>query len=92
MSTRTLPHRLQLQRPLADRWLDAVQHALAHWLERRTERREADLAVAVERELQRLDARTLCDIGAPQGLLGQRRWHDEQEHWSRERLLRTHGW
>jgi hypothetical protein len=92
MTTRTLSHRLQPQRPLADRWLECAQRTLARWLERRAERREADLAMAVERELQRLDPRTLADIGAPQGLVGQRRWHDEQEHWSRERLLRTHGW
>jgi hypothetical protein len=92
MTTRTLSHRLQPERPLADRWLEGVQHTLARWLERRAERRQADLAVAVERGLQRLDPRTLADIGAPQGLIGQRRWQDEQDHWSRERLLRTHGW
>lgn len=92
MSTRTFPHRLHLNPSLTDRWLAVVQHAFARWLERRAERREADLAMAVERELRHLDPRTLADIGAPQGLVGQRRRHDEQEHWSRERLLRTHGW
>jgi hypothetical protein len=92
MTTRTLPRRLHLQRPLSDRWLELAQHALARWLERRVRRREADLAMAVERELQQLDPRTLADIGAPQGLVGQRRWQAEQDEWSRERLLRSHGW
>jgi hypothetical protein len=92
MTSRTLPNRLHLNRPLADRWLDAAQHALARWLDRRAQRREADLALAVERELRHLDPRTLCDIGAPQGLVGQHRWQAEQDDWRRERLLRTHGW
>ncbi len=92
MSTRTLPHRLHLNPSLTDRWLVVVQHALLRWQERRAERREADLAMAVERELRQLDPRTLADIGAPHGLVGQRRWQAEQEEGSRERLLRTHGW
>jgi hypothetical protein len=92
MTIRTLPHRLHLQPPLTDRWLEIAQRALVHWLERRAQRRESDIAWAVERELQQLDPRTLADIGAPQGLVGQRRWQAEQDESSRERLLRTHGW
>jgi hypothetical protein len=97
MNTRALPHRLHLQRPLlrrplTDRWLEVAQRLLARWLERRAQRREADLAMAVERELQQLDPRTLADIGAPQGLVGQRRWQAEQDEWLRERWLRSHGW
>jgi hypothetical protein len=92
MNTSTLPNRFSLHRPLTDRWLDLARHALGRWLERRALRREADLAMAVERELQQLDPRTLADIGAPQGLVGQRRWQAEQDEWSRERLLRSHGW
>ena len=65
---------------------------LATELERRARRREADMVLAVERELRQLDPRTLCDIGAPQGLVGQRRWQAEQDEWSRERMLRIHGW
>jgi hypothetical protein len=91
MTTRTFPHRLHLNPSLTDRWLGVVQHGLARWLVRRAERREADLAMAVERELQQLDPRTLADIGAPQGLIGQRRWQAEQDAWSREQMLRTHG-
>jgi uncharacterized protein YjiS (DUF1127 family) len=91
MTTRTLPSRLHLNPSLTDRWLVVAQHALARWLERRAERREADLAMAVERELQQLDPRTLADIGAPQGLVGQRRWQAEQDAWSRDHMLRIHG-
>jgi hypothetical protein len=89
--TNTLPQRLHLQRPLTDRWLDAVRRSLARWLDRRAQRREVDIARAVERELQRLDPRTLADIGAPQGLAGQRRWRAEQDEWSREQMLRSRG-
>jgi hypothetical protein len=88
MNTRTLPNRLNLNRSLTDRLFGAAQH----WLERRALRREADLALAVERELRHLDPRTLCDIGAPQGLIGQRRWQAEQEHWQQEHDLRSRGW
>ncbi len=92
MTTHAIPCRLHPRRPLADRWLDVAQRALARWLERRAERREADLAMAVERELQQLDPRTLADIGAPQGLVGQRRRQAEQDEWLRDRMLRSHGW
>ena len=92
MTTRILPQRLHLKPSLTDRWLGVVQHALTRWLERRALRQEADLAMAVERELRQLDPRTLAEIGAPQGLVGQRRWPAEPDEWSRERMLRTHGW
>ena len=88
MNTSTLPQRLRLQRSLTDRLFDAAQR----WLERRALRREADLALAVERELRHLDPRTLADIGAPQGLIGQQRWQAEQERWALERALRSRGW
>lgn len=88
VNTSTLPHRLHLRHSLFDRLLAAARH----WLERRALRREASLAQAVERELLHLDPRTLCDIGAPQGLIGQRRWQAEQERWQQERALRSHGW
>ena len=88
MNTSTLPRRLRLRHSLTDRLFAAAQR----WLERRARRREADMVLAVERELRQLDPRTLCDIGAPQGLVGQRRWQAEQDEWSRERMLRIHGW
>jgi hypothetical protein len=96
MNTHTLPRSLRLHRApwrsLADRLLEAAQRRLDRWLERRAERREAELALAVERELRHLDPRTLQDIGAPQGLVGQHRWQSEQDRWQHERTLRSHGW
>jgi hypothetical protein len=88
MNTSTLPQRLSLQRSPTDRLFAAAQR----WLERRALRREAEIAHAVEHELRHLDPRTLCDIGAPQGLVGQRRWQSEQERWDLERTLRSRGW
>jgi hypothetical protein len=88
MNTSTLPHRLHLRHSPIDRLFAAAQR----WLERRALRREADIALAVERELRHLDPHTLCDIGAPQGLVGQRRWQAEQERWQLERTLRSNGW
>ena len=52
MNTSTFSHRLHLRPPLTDRWLGFVQRWLAQWLERRAQRHEADIAWAVERELQ----------------------------------------
>jgi hypothetical protein len=96
MNTHTLPRTLRLHRApwrsLTDRFLDAAQQRLARWMERRAARHEAELALAVERELRHLDPRTLDDIGAPQGLIGQRRWQSEQERWQQERTLRSQSW
>jgi hypothetical protein len=96
MNTQTFSRTLRLNRTpwrsLTDRLLDAAALRLARWRERRTERREAELARAVERELRHLDPRTLCDIGAPQGLVGQHRWQSEHDRWQQERTLRPHGW
>jgi hypothetical protein len=96
MNTRTFSQTLRLHRApwrsLTDRLLESAQGKLARWLERRAQRREADLALAVERELRHLDPRTLNDIGAPQGLVGQQRWQTEQDRWQHERTLRSHGW
>ena len=96
MNTHTLPRTLRLHRApwrsLTDRFLEAAQQRFARWLERRAARREGELALAVERELRHLDPRTLDDIGAPQGLVGQHRWHSEQERWQQERMLRSQNW
>jgi hypothetical protein len=70
---------------------DRARRRLAHWRAQRTQRQQARIALAIEHELRQLDARTLCDIGAPQGLVGQRRWQDEQDAWMLERTLRSHG-
>lgn len=93
MNTRTLSRPLRLHRSPLARWLEAARHHLSRWLERRAQRREADLALAVERELRHLDARTLADIGAPQGLVGQQRWQAEQaERLRLDNPLRSQAW
>lgn len=83
MNTRSLPRPIPLQRPLALRCLDAVighVHSLhIRWRLHRAARAEFRLGEKAERELAQLSPRTLQDIGAPQGLVGQRRWQDEQE-------------
>ncbi len=96
MNTSTLPRTLRLQRTpwrsLADSLLAGARDLLSRWLERRAQRRAVELAWAAERELRALDPRTLADIGAPQGLIGQRRWQDEQRQWELDRTLRSRGW
>ncbi len=96
MNTHTIPRTLRLYRApwrsLTERLLAAARLRLEHWLERRVARREADLALAVEHELRHLDPRTLSDIGAPQGLVGQHRWQSERERWQQERSLHSRGW
>lgn len=96
MTTRTFPQTLRLHRApwrsLIDRWLESAQRNFTRWLERRALRREAELALAVEHELRHLDPRTLSDIGAPQGLVGQHRWQAEQERWQLERTPRSNDW
>ena len=96
MNPRTLHRPLRLHtapwRSLTERFLLAAQRGLARWLERRAQRREAELALALERELRHLDPRTLADIGAPEGLVGQHRWQAEQnDRVLRESTLRSHG-
>jgi hypothetical protein len=96
MKTHTLPPTLRLSRApwrsLTDRFLEVAQLRLERWRDRRAARREAELALAVEHELRHLDPRTLSDIGAPQGLVGQHRWQNEQERWQHERTLHSRGW
>jgi len=96
MNTQCLPRPIPLQRSSALRMLDAaIDHlrtALARMQARRALRAEYRRAVQAERELARLDPRTLQDIGAPQGLIGQRRWQDEQQAAQFERVLNQQGW
>ena len=83
MNSRSLPRPIPLQRPPAQRWLDTTidrMHALhARWRAYRAARAEIRLGELAERELAHLSPRTLQDIGAPQGLVGQRRWQDDEE-------------
>lgn len=90
MNTRTLPHTIALHRGLVAALVDQLaygwQRLRAAWVEHHARR----LAEDVEHELMRLDPRTLHDIGAPEGLVGQRRWQEEQR--SSDRLLDMRGW
>ena len=88
----SLPAPIRLQRSL---WFVAQDQIVFAWqgLQSAIEAyRERQAAFAAERELAQLDWRTLQDIGAPQGLVGQRRWQDEAASSERERLLATRGW
>ena len=83
---------IPLHRPLLAGWTDAAHLALAGirvawraYLARRS-------AEAAERQLRELNLRTLEDIGAPHGLIGQRRWQDESRRAEVDRLLDTRNW
>lgn len=83
---------IPLHRPLLSSLTDAAHHALvrlgAAWQAYRARRR----AEAAERELLDLNLRALEDIGAPHGLVGQRRWQDEAQDAEFDRLLNSRGW
>lgn len=83
---------IPLHRPLWASWTDTAHHALARirvsWQSYRARRR----AEAAERELLELSPRTLEDIGAPHGLIGQRRWQEESRLAEFDRLLDARGW
>jgi hypothetical protein len=93
MNTRTLPHTLSLHRGLVAAFVDQLaygwQRLQSAWAEHRARR----LAEDVEHELMRLDPRTLHDIGASEGLVGQRRWQEEERGGrGTDRLLDMRGW
>ena len=96
VNTRSLPRPIPLQRSPVLRWLDtAIDRLRALHARRRAyraARAEIRLAEWAERELTHLSPRTLQDIGAPQGLVGQRRWQDEQEAARVARVLDLRGW
>lgn len=90
MNTRTLPHTIALHRGALAGFADRLTHGWRRLQSAWAERQERRLADEVEHELMRLDPRTLRDIGAPEGLVGQRRWQDEQR--DVDRLLDRRGW
>lgn len=92
MTTECCPRTILLHRPWPLRALDAaadradlLARQIRAWRSERAEMRRAELA---ERELAHLNLHTLQDIGAPQGLIGQRRWQDEHE--DAQRMFRLH--
>lgn len=80
-------HTISLHRPLHAAWIDTLRRtgtrAFIAWQAYLARRR----VEAAERQLLELNLRTLEDIGAPHGLIGQRRWQDEQRVAEVERLL-----
>jgi hypothetical protein len=92
MNTTTLPRAIALRRggfaAFADRLVDGLRALRSAWTEHQARR----LAEDVERELMQLDPRTLHDIGASEGLVGQRRWQEEQADARAGRLLDLRGW
>ena len=85
----TLPHTIALHRGAVWTVVYAWQRLQSAWSVHRARR----AAEAAEHELVDLDPRTLQDIGAPYGLVGQRRWQEEQrEARATERLLDLRGW
>ena len=96
MTTTSLPRTIRLHQPAALRWIDtasenlrALYLRLKAWRARRADWRRC---VEAERALAQLSPYTLQDIGAPQGLIGQRRWQDEHEAAQVARILNQHGW
>jgi len=80
----TFPSRpIPLRLPFVRRQLDTVMVRLQRWRFRvrtwREQRVDDRHTAQAERELSRLSVRTLQDIGAPEGLIGQRRWQDAHE-------------
>lgn len=93
MTTRTLPPTIALHRgaasALLDRLLYGWQRLQSAWTLHRARRAAED----AERDLLQLDPRTLHDIGASEGLVGQQRWWEEQrEARNADRLLDLRGW
>lgn len=93
MNSRTLPHTIALHRGLVATFVDQVAHGWQRLQAAWAERQALRLAQDVEHGLMRLDPRTLHDIGAPEGLVGQQRWWEERrEARNTDRLLEMRGW
>jgi hypothetical protein len=83
MNTGLLPSPISLRRPyllhltgnLSDRF-EQLWIRIRAW---HAERAESSRCALVERELLKLSARTLRDIGAPEGLIGQKVWREALE-------------
>ena len=78
MSAPALPHTISLSPSTWTLWAELIGR---HWRDLRLRWREHSewrAAMAAQRQLAQLDARTLRDIGAAEGLIGQRRWQEEQ--------------
>lgn len=96
MNAQHRPIALRLQRPAAlrmlDRGLERAEGWLRHWRAWAAEWHARHEVAVVERQLARLDLRTLNDIGGPACGIGQRRAAQEHEARKFDRLLDLHGW
>jgi uncharacterized protein YjiS (DUF1127 family) len=96
MSSHPLTHTIPLYRPAIAQWValgaDAMKTLLQRWRARRAANAQWRRIVRVERDLVRLSPETLRDIGAPEGIVGQRRWQEDQEAAQFARILNLHGW
>ena len=96
MSTQSLPHSIALHGHWAARLVNAAnthgRSLLNRWQARSAAHAEWRSLLQAERDLARLSPRTLQDIGAPHGLVGQRRWQEEQEATQVSRILDRQGW
>ena len=83
MNTGFLPSPIPLQRPyplhLVDTLSDGFRQLGIRIRAWHAERAESRRCALVERELLKLSTRTLRDIGAPEGLIGQRVWREALE-------------
>ena len=96
MSSHPITHTIPLYRPVAAQLISvgvqAVTDVLRRWRARRAANAQWRRTVQAERELARLSPETLRDIGAPEGMIGQRRWQEDQEAAQFARILNLHGW
>ncbi len=96
MTSTSLPRPIPLHRSPLLRLIETASQRLGALYRRfqahRAARAEWRRSAQAERDLAHLSPETLRDIGAPQGLIGQRRWQDEQEGRQIVRILQLHGW
>lgn len=96
MSSHPIIHTIPLYRPtmaqLVTLGVNAAKDLLERWRARRAAHAQWRRTVQAERELLRLSPETLRDIGAPEGLVGQRRWQEDHEAAQFARILNLHGW
>ncbi len=96
MSSHPLAHTIPLYRPALAQSIatavDALKPLLVRWRARRAAHAQWRHVVQAERDLAHLSPETLRDIGAPEGLIGQRRWQEDHEAAQFARILNLHGW
>jgi len=95
MNTEFLPgpthwHRHEFPRPL-DAWMDRMRLLRLRFEAWRAVRAQSRRWARTEREIAHLSLHTLRDIGAPEGLIGQRRWQDEHESVYRDLRLNMYS-